>query len=128
MIVASTASAATLEQKEKGIVLHAAAALLQSRYVDPVKGRLMSEVIRSDAERDAFASQNNHADFAQALTLRLRELSGDGHLHVHHREAPAAAEAAAGLASFNAAELDKWYGAAVNHGVATVSHLPGGIG
>jgi len=124
----SAVGAATIDKAEKAVVIGATAELLQSRYVDAAKGRVVADALRRDAALDAFAGQRSPDDFAQALTNRLRELTGDGHLHVHHQEVSTRTVGPKDLAAFNAAELNKYYGPDVNHGIAAVSFLPGAVG
>jgi C-terminal processing protease CtpA/Prc len=78
--------------------------------------------------REAGASwvgAGSEADFATALTAKLRAASGDGHFNVDFREQGGSA---AEESSFGAAEFEKFYGKAVNHGFEQVRRFDGNIG
>lgn len=118
--------AAELDRRTRTEVLTASADLLERRYVDAARGRVMADAIRADASRDRWSSLRSPQAFAEAVTLRLRELSHDGHLGLSHSEKAVPADE--GERRYDAAEHERWYGAHVNHGFEQVSRLPGEIG
>ncbi len=101
-----------------------AAELLESNYVYPDRGRKLGKQLRREA-RAAWVSAGTPEEFAKSFTEKLRGLSADGHFHVDFRQdgADATEETA-----FGAAEFEKYYGKAVNHGFEQVSRLDGNIG
>jgi C-terminal processing protease CtpA/Prc len=63
--------------------------------------------------------------FARSVTEWLRQVSGDGHLGLSYSEAEIPADG--GEASFSAAELEKYYGPQLNHGIEKIERLPDNI-
>lgn len=116
--------AAATDLQERKAAIEATAQLLESRYVDADRGKVLARELRN--ERDApWVSAGSGTDFAAALTRRLRGTSGDGHFKVDFREHGAAA---ADESTFGAAEFEKFYGKAVNHGFEQVRRFEGNIG
>jgi hypothetical protein len=112
------------DARERSAAIVRTAELLESNYVYPERGRDLARRLRR--ERDAaWVSAGSAEDFAKAFTARLRVLSSDGHFQVDFREAGAAATEAT---SFGAAEFEKYYGKAVNHGFEQVRRLDENIG
>ena len=120
---AGTAGAQPLSPADRAEVLGGAAALLEQRYVDPDRGRQLARQLRRQAVRWAHVSDPRA--FAEAVTTWLRAESGDGHLGLSYSEAPIAEQG--GEAGFAAGEMERWYGAQVNHGVERIERLEGNI-
>ena len=59
------------------------------------------------------------------MTKRLREISGDGHLGLSYSEKALPEDG--GEVSFSAAEMEKYYGGHLNHGIEKIERLPGNI-
>ena len=98
-----------------------AATLIEQRYVDPKIGKDTAKALRSAR----WATQSDGPDFARRLTQLVRNVSKDGHLAVEFSDKPIEAEG--GEASFAAGELERWYGAHLNHGVEKIERLDGNI-
>ncbi|HET9865346.1 MAG TPA: S41 family peptidase [Steroidobacteraceae bacterium] len=109
---------------ERRAALEAAAQLLESRYVYPERGKALARDLRREIGA-AWVRTANDVEFADALTRKLRAASGDGHFKVDFREP---GEAATGEAQFGAAEFEKFYGKAVNHGFEQVRRFEDNIG
>ena len=117
-------AAAATDLPERKAAIDATAQLLESRYVYADRGKKLARQLRR--ERNAsWVVAGSGVDFAAALTRKLRDASGDGHFKVDFREQ---AEAAADESTFGAAEFEKFYGKAVNHGFEQVRRLDGNIG
>ncbi|MET0200441.1 MAG: S41 family peptidase [Gaiellaceae bacterium] len=123
LCVAETLSAAE-SSDERRAAISRAADLLETNYVYPDRGRALAEQVRREA-RAAWVTAGGPEDFARAFTDRLRGASTDGHFHVDFR---AGGGAAAEEAVFGAAEFEKYYGKAVNHGFEQVRRLEGNVG
>lgn len=123
LLLAAPASARDFTGAEQAEVIRAAAALIEQRYVDAAKAEAIAEQIRRLARgRD---TPMEGGAFAREMTQAFRALSGDGHLGLSYSEAPIAE--GAGEAAFSSAEMDKWYGPQVNHGVEKIERLEGNV-
>lgn len=109
---------------ERRAAVTRAAELLESNYVDPERGRKFGKLLRREASA-AWVSAGAPEEFAKSFTAKLRQLSADGHFHVDFRGEGAAATEED---TFGAAEFEKFYGKAVNHGFEQVRRLDGDIG
>lgn len=99
------------------------ARLLEARYVDPDKGRRLAALLRR-----AKGQWQDVADgpmLAKALTGWLRQAWGDGHFAVEYSADPIPADG--GEDAFLEAEIARYYGAQVNHGVQKIERLDGNI-
>lgn len=108
---------------EQAEVIQAAAALIEQRYVDAEKAKVIATELRRIAREDRQPLEGEA--FAQAMTERFRRVSGDGHLGLSYSEAPIPEDG--GEAAFSAAEMEKWYGKHVNHGVEKIERLEGNV-
>jgi hypothetical protein len=121
---ASALAAAAESPGERRAAIARTAELLESNYVYPDRGRAIARRLRRESDAD-WVSAGTPAEFAGAFTEKLRALSSDGHFHVDYRaEGGAATEEAA----FGAAEFEKYYGKAVNHGFEQVRRFDDNIG
>lgn len=109
---------------ERRAAITRAADLLETNYVYPDRGRALAERLRREVQQ-TWPTAGGPQDFARAFTEKLRGLSADGHFHVDFREDGGAA---AEEATFGAAEFEKYYGKAVNHGFEQVRRLDGDVG
>ena len=80
------ASVITANQQRE--VIAQAAEVIQARYVAPALGRKVAQAIRQQANTDAFKHDQEPEAFAQALTVELRKLSGDGHFRINYSAQP----------------------------------------
>lgn len=120
---AGAATAAELTQQDRREVISNAASLLEQRYVDAEAGaRLAARLRLARSEWDAIGDPQA---FAEAVTAWLRSESGDGHLGLSYSERPI--PVAGGEADFSAAEMERWYGAHLNHGVEKIERLDGNV-
>lgn len=116
-------SAAPLSPNDRSEVVRSAARLIEERYVDPERARTIAGKLR-DAE-SLWANVTDPQSFADAITKWLREISGDGHLALSYSEKVLPEQT--GEESFSAAEMEKYYGAHLNHGIEKIERLPGNI-
>lgn len=123
LALAPAAHAKSYSAEEQGEIVRAAAALIEQRYVDPAEGRKIARQLRASARR--WNKPLEGADFARAMTEHLRAISADGHLGLSHSEKPI--PEADGETAFSAAELTRFYGRQVNHGVEKIERLEGNI-
>lgn len=93
--------------------------LLETRYVDPALGAELARRLPEASE--AWSSIADPKEFARVVTYWLREQSGDGHLGLSYSEMPIAGDK--GEAMFSAVEMEKWYGAHLNHGVEKIERF-----
>jgi C-terminal processing protease CtpA/Prc len=109
---------------ERRAAIERTAQLLESNYVYPDRGSKFGKELRREA-RAAWVSAGTPEEFAKSFTEKLRALSADGHFHVAFRQDGADATEET---TFGAAEFEKYYGKAVNHGFEQVSRLDGNVG
>lgn len=109
-------------------VIEQTAALIETRYVFADRGRELAEQLRRDAETDKWGDLSDPKLFAEAVTHRLREVSEDGHLALDYSEKPLPEGDATAEQRYSAEEMERWYGAHLNHGFEKVERLPGNVG
>jgi hypothetical protein len=119
---------ASVSVDEKRAVAARAAEMLETRYVDAKKGKELGRQLRRDSASRRWDNISAGDEFAEAVTARLRALSGDGHLSLDYSAKALADEADSAEAAFGAEEFEKWYGAGVNHGFEEVRRLEAGVG
>lgn len=122
-LFAAHAAAAPLTDADKSEVIANSARLLEQRYVDAQKGKRLARSLVSAKSR--WAAVNDAEEFAQAVTEWLRRETGDGHLGLSYSEKAIPVET--GISEFSAAEMERWYGAHLNHGVEKIERLDGNI-
>lgn len=113
---------------ERRAVIARVAELLETRYVDPKKGKELARQIRRDESSSRWRELSDGEAFAKAVTERLRELSKDGHLSLDYSAKALAPDADSAEQAFGADEFEKWYGVGVNHGFEEVRRLEGNVG
>ena len=116
-------SADVLGPAEQVEVIRAAADLIEARYVDADRGKEIAALLRNSESR--WRTALDGTAFAAEATRYLREVSRDGHLGLSYSAEPLADEA--GEAEFNEAEMNRWYGPQVNHGVEKIERLADNI-
>ncbi|HZD52270.1 MAG TPA: hypothetical protein VE175_04435 [Woeseiaceae bacterium] len=119
----SFGQARAFDAAEQQKIIRAAADLIEARYVDAQKAREVSTALRDSMEQWRVA--RNGEAFAAEVTTLLRSLSRDGHLGLSYSPDPIPEEQ--GEAAFSAAEMERWYGAQLNHGIEKIERLPGNI-
>lgn len=112
-----------LSATDRASVIEGAAKLLESRYVDPEAGKRLAGQLRRAAPQ--WARITDPVAFAQAVTRWLRERSGDGHLGLDYSVAEITESG--GEEAFSASEMERWYGAHINHGVEKIERFEGNI-
>jgi len=121
LLAAAAAASLLLTPADQKRVADQAAALIEQRYVEPEIGKSTARALRSARWQE----QSEGNAFASRLTQLLRDASKDGHLAVEFSETPIKAEG--GEANFATRELERWYGAHLNHGVEKIERLDGNI-
>lgn len=111
-----------LSDADRRQVIATAATLLEERYVDPKLGRQLADQLRRS--RDRWNGISDPKEFAESVTQWLRRESKDGHLGLSYSAEAIPENSSEGAF---AAEMDRWYGAQVNHGVERIERLPGNI-
>lgn len=118
-----TASAQTLSDTDRAEIIENSVTLLKTRYVDPELGAELAQRL-PEASED-WPDISNPEEFARAATRWLRDQSNDGHLGLSYSATVISADD--GEAEFSAAEMDRWYGAHLNHGIEKIERLDGNI-
>jgi retinol-binding protein 3 len=80
--------ATPVTEEERSAVIERVAVLLEERYVFPELGARLADSLRVDERRQAFSDIRDPHRLAQALSERIRSLSGDGHLWLMVQEEP----------------------------------------
>ena len=133
-LLAMTAPAAAadgrllLEAADRKEVIEATASLLENRYVYADRGEAVAGELRRIADSGKWEHIDDPEAFADTLTAYLREASGDGHLGLDFSEEVLREDNAAAEAGYSDAEMERWYGAHLNHGFEKVERLPGNVG
>lgn len=123
LLCAPGAGAVVLTSDDRSQIVRNAARLIEERYVDAEKAKRIGGELRQAGSR--WEDITDPQLFADAITKWLRETSGDGHLGLSY-SAKALPEDT-GEASFSASEMEKYYGAHLNHGIEKIERLPGNI-
>lgn len=123
LLAPPTGGAVVLTPDDRSEIVRNAARLIEERYVDAGKAkRIAGELRRAGSRWDDISDPQL---FADTITKWLRETSGDGHLGLSYSEKALPEDT--GEASFSAAEMEKYYGAHLNHGIEKIERLPGNI-
>jgi hypothetical protein len=123
LLVPATAAAAVFDRAAQLEVIDAAADVIESRYVDEDKAHGIAKALRLSEDRWKEPRDGN--SFAKEATAFLRSISGDGHLGLSYSEKVIPQQD--GDAVFSAAEMERWYGPQINHGVEKIERLPGNV-
>ena len=123
ILLAIQVSAAPLSPNERSQVIQNAARLIEERYVDAERAREIAQSLREAEAR--WAGMTDSQSFAEAVTKWLRDVSGDGHLGLSYSEKEIPEDE--GEESFSVAEMEKYYGAHLNHGIEKIDRLAGNI-
>jgi len=121
--LAGAAAALPLTAADRSEIIRNASALLETRYVDAAEGARLARALRASGRQWSHVS--DPAQFAAAVTAWLRRESGDGHLGLSFSAEPIAETG--GEAGFSAGEMERWYGAHLNHGVERIERLEGNV-
>lgn len=116
------ALAAPLPAAEQAQVIEQTAKLVESRYVDPQAARDLARALRRDR---SLAAPAEPQALAKRLTAFLRERAADGHFDVTWSEKALTPEDFSEVMA--AADIDRFYGPKLNHGVAKVERLDGNV-
>ncbi len=122
LFLAAPAMAQSLTANDRAEIVANAASLIEQRYVDAAKARTIAASLRKHGRN--WTTTDPEA-FAEEVTEWLRRTTGDGHLGLSYSKDPI--PEGAGEASFSAAEMEKWYGPQLNHGIEKIERLPGNI-
>ena len=122
-ISSASASAQSLSADDKRVVIEQSARLLEQRYVYPDKGKTLAAKLRKSSR--LWKDQSDPQAFARVVTDWLRANGSDGHLGISYSATPIAE--ADGGRNFDRAEMDRWYGPHINHGVERIERLPGNV-
>ena len=120
---ATSAFATPLGRTDREAVLRNLAEVIATRYVDAAKGAEMASAIRNSETR--WKDHNEAERFATDMTAWLRDLSGDGHFQLTFSEEVITEEGEGD--AFSEAEIDRYYGAHLNHGIEKIERLEGNV-
>ena len=126
VVLAAQAPAADVEvfnQTEQVKVINAAAEMIESRYVDAAKAKEIARSLRKSGNR--WNPPRSGDAFAKEATAFMRSISEGGHLGLSYSEKEIPQQG--GEAEFSVAEMERWYGPQLNHGVENIERLPGNV-
>ncbi len=127
LAITTAASANPTDENTRQQVLSAVIAHLEDDYVDPQVGQRAGASLREDLAAGKFHSFTDAEHFATAVSTRLQELTGDGHLNVEYSPSPISASAEAEQ-EYGDEQMERWYGAHINYGVNRIERLEGNLG
>ena len=113
LVIPADAWATPLAPSDCESVLRETARLIETRYVDPAKAQKLARELRKSAR--LWCDNTNAEGFAMTVTEWLKKTSSDGHFALDYSATEIAENGNA--SSFNDAEMLKWYGPQINHGV-----------
>ncbi|MEM0910139.1 MAG: S41 family peptidase [Pseudomonadota bacterium] len=131
IIVSTNSIAETLSPAKKRALIDKMADLIKQRYVYPEHGQALANKLLQDLDDGAFNSIQQKQMFADFFTDYLRSETRDGHLALdykpkrqsqHNQDQEKSSEAHVGD------EMEKWYGAHINHGFNAITRLENNIG
>lgn len=122
-LATAPAAGVPISAEDRSEIIRNTALLLESRYVDVSAGARLASALRTGGDR--WSNISDPADFATAVTVWLRSESRDGHLGLSYSAEPI--PEAGGETSFSASEMERWYGAHLNHGVERIERFDGNI-
>jgi hypothetical protein len=120
--LAAPVSGLPITAQDRAIVIRNGADLLEQRYVDAQAGKRIAAKLRQSGP--LWSEFRDAEQFAGAMTQWLRRESGDGHLGLSFSEKPIKE---GGDEGFSAAEMERFYGAHLNHGIEKIERLPGNV-
>jgi Peptidase family S41 len=123
LLASAGASATPLSANDREAVLRETARLIEARYVDPDKGKMLAREIRKSAAM--WRAITDAEGFAKALTEWLRKTASDGHFALDYSTSEIAEDGAS--STYSDAEMARWYGPQINHGIEKIERLPGNI-
>ena len=124
----ATAQPIPLSLDDRAQVVEAVATHLETDYVESESiGIAAARQFRTDFYGGTFDGIVEGEAFANLLSARLQELTGDGHLTVEFSET-AIDEGEEAQAAFDASQMERWYGAGINYGVQSIERLDGNTG
>jgi C-terminal processing protease CtpA/Prc len=122
---AAQGSAFALDASDRELVLQAVIEHLEHDYVYPDIGARAAAALQRDIAAGAYAELRSGEQFANALSLRIRQLTDDGHLNLELSDLSLEQTP---TEEFSEAQMQRWYGAHINHGVESYQRLDGNIG
>ena len=123
LVPAIAANAQVFDPAEQVKVINAAAAVIESRYVDAKQAHEIAEALRRSQDR--WKQPLGGEEFAREASAFLRSISNDGHMGLSYSRKEIPNDG--GEAAFSASEMERWYGAQVNHGVEKIERLAGNV-
>lgn len=124
----ATAQSFHISASDKATVIEAVANHLETDYVEAeLVGMQAAIVLRADFSSGLFEQVSEGSAFAELISARVQELTGDGHLNVEYSE-ERIDEGNDAQKAFDEGQLERWYGAQVNYGVRRIERLEGNIG
>jgi hypothetical protein len=122
LVSAPAASATPLTAEDREAVIRDTAALIEARYVDPVKAKMVAREMRKAAP--TWRNISSAEEFARTMSEWLRKTASDGHFALDYSPTEISENEPS---SFAEAEMIKYYGPQVNHGIEKIERLPGNI-
>lgn len=123
LVIPANAWATPLTPSDCDAVLRESARLIESRYVDPAKAKMLARELRQSG--GLWCKNTDAEGFAKTVTEWLRKTASDGHFALDYSATEIAENG--GASSFNDAEMLKWYGPQINHGIEKIERLPDNI-
>lgn len=123
----SRAENVTISKQEKQLLVKQTAQMLEQRYVHAKTGLELAKALRTSWEVGELEHLHYKQQTADFFTAYLREKSKDGHLAMDYHT-PSASEKIDSEVEFQESEIEKWYGAHINHGFFSIQRLENNIG
>ena len=123
LALTAPAQAASPAPVDRNAVIEQVASLIEERYVDAAAGRRIAADLRRT--RGRWRQHPDEARFAKAVTDWLRDRSKDGHFALDYSADPIRSNEAG--STYAEAEIERYYGRQVNHGVRRIERLDGNI-
>lgn len=121
-------AAPKLVQSDYESVLAVVLEHLTTDYVEADVGLAAADALRVSFDGERLATIPDGKTFAEALSRELQSLTGDGHLNVEFSESPIKLSDEEESSSFDAGEMERYYGRHLNYGVQTASRLDDNVG
>lgn len=117
----------TVSAQDQAAVVEAVITHLQTDYVDADIGARAGRTLERHLQAGRWSERADAAQFADALSTQLQDITGDGHLNVEFTTEPVEIDGDADDA-FDAAQMERWYGAHINFGVQSVGRTADNVG
>lgn len=128
LVLAVLLAGAPISAEDRAAVVLAASERLETEYVFAETGAKIAETLRANLAAGAYDGLEEGEAFADRLSHDLQHISGDGHLNIQYSLDPVELDSEESDEAFSDDEMERWYGAQINHGLEKAVRLDGNIG